>query len=105
TPAWSLKFEYDYMQFADHNVPTPASNVINPATGVATAVVGPNTSTAQEAGHAFKIGLNYHWGMDPREGWRLPTPAPAHPVKAIDKARRRPFGRPVGRARSVGAIG
>jgi opacity protein-like surface antigen len=85
TPAWSLKLEYDYMQFANHGVATPASNVVDPNTGDFDDV-GPSASTAQQAIHAFKIGMNYHWGADPATGWSVPAVAPAYPVKALYKA-------------------
>jgi hypothetical protein len=85
TPAWSLKFEYDYMRLADRSVSTPASNVVDPNTG-ALSGVGPNSSSVQQAIHAFKIGVNYHWGADPGGGWSVPVAAPAYPVKAIYKA-------------------
>jgi opacity protein-like surface antigen len=86
TPAWSLKLEYDYMQFANHGIATPAStNVLDVDAGIL-GTVGPSTSTAQQTIHAFKIGMNYHWGADPGGGWSVPVAAPAYPVKAIYKA-------------------
>ena len=85
TPAWSLKFEYDYLRFAKHDVATPTSIVVSPA-GVLTAVVGPNTTSITQDAHVFKVGLNYKVGADPWEVWPVAPAYPAYPVKGAYKA-------------------
>lgn len=68
TPAWSLKVEYDYRQFADVTMATPATVTTTDA-GVSTPVPTSNTSLRQSM-HAVKLGLNYHFGADARAAWR-----------------------------------
>ncbi|MCA6109570.1 outer membrane beta-barrel protein [Bradyrhizobium cenepequi] len=80
TPAWSVKFEYDYLHFGDRNVTTPQSNVIDPVTGDVTDVVARATSNIRQDAHVLKAGLNYKWGSDPRAVW--PSVSPTYPVKA-----------------------
>jgi opacity protein-like surface antigen/outer membrane protease len=90
TPAWSLKFEYDYMDF--HNlgsigispsivaIPSPIVTANIPALFF----VAPGaTSTVKENLQVFKMGLNYHFGHDPwAPGWDEAAPRPSYPVKA-----------------------
>lgn len=78
TPAWSLKFEYDYLRFADNDVTTPASVVINPADGSVVSAIARATSTIRQDAQVIKVGLNYRWGEDPGMGW--PVAAAAYPV-------------------------
>jgi hypothetical protein len=66
TPAWSVKFEYDYLQFGNRDVTTPRSNVIDPLTGDVTDVVARVTSNVRQDAHVLKAGLNYKWGSDRR---------------------------------------
>ena len=62
TPAWSWKLEYNYMNFADFNVTSPTSIIVNPATGAF--VVGPALQTSvHEQFHVVKLGVNYHFGQ------------------------------------------
>lgn len=79
TPAWSLKLEYDYLQFGGVNIDTPASQTVTSG-GVATAIPG-NVSSVTQHIHLAKIGLNYRWGADPWKGWDSVI-SPALPVKA-----------------------
>ncbi len=79
TPAWSVKLEYDYLQFGGANVATPASQTVA-LDGTTTDIAG-NVSRAKQDIHAVKVGLNYRWGADPWARWDSSAP-PAFPVKA-----------------------
>jgi opacity protein-like surface antigen len=78
TPAWSIRFEYDYLNFGHQgSVAIPASLLgpvaINP---LAFAVVPAATSNVSSDVHMFKLGLNYKFGQDPwAPGWGAPVPA------------------------------
>ncbi|WP_065755954.1 outer membrane beta-barrel protein [Bradyrhizobium paxllaeri] len=61
TPAWSVKFEYDYMGFGGPHLETPPTMQFPPL-----AVILGNTSSLSSSYHIGKIGLNYHFGADPR---------------------------------------
>jgi len=52
TPAWSVKAEHNYLHFGGPSVATPPT-VQNPA-------------VRSSSGEHKKIGLNYHFGGDPR---------------------------------------
>lgn len=71
SPAWSVKFEYDYLDFANASLTTPATFTTTPA-GVATAVPSATASVRQYM-HELKIGLNYRIGTDPRAQWDAPS--------------------------------
>jgi opacity protein-like surface antigen len=77
TPAWSIRFEYDYLNFGRQgSVPIPASLfgpvAINPLTF---ALVPAATSNVSSDVHMFKLGLNYKLGEDPgAPGWGAPVP-------------------------------
>lgn len=78
SPAWSVKLEYDYLDFGNATLATPATFSTTPA-GIATAVPA-NTASVRQSLHEFKIGLNYKIGADPRQQWRssaTPFGAPA----------------------------
>ena len=64
TTNWSVKFEYDYMQFDSHNVDVPfnASATIN-GTRFGPVPFNINMNLA-DAVHTVKVGANYHfnWG-------------------------------------------
>ncbi|MEH2509178.1 opacity protein-like surface antigen [Nitrobacteraceae bacterium AZCC 1564] len=79
TPAWSLMLEYNYAQFGDVNIATPASQTVTSG-GAATPIPG-NVSSATQHIHLAKVGLNYRWGEDPMAGWGNVV-SPALPVKA-----------------------
>jgi opacity protein-like surface antigen len=80
TPAWSVKFEYDYAGFDGETVatppglvqPTPGVNLYNFTSAGTTRV----TQNFQEA----NVGLNYKFGMNPSAQWD--TASPVFPVKA-----------------------
>lgn len=67
SPAWSLKLEYDYSQFADATLTTPATFTTTPA-GLATAVA-PSSASIRQSMHAVKIGLNYHFDRSIYAQW------------------------------------
>lgn len=70
TPAWSVKFEYDYLAFGSSSVPTPPSFVQtappDPNSYVPTA--GLSAGVRQHL-HVVKLGANYRFGTDPWAGW------------------------------------
>ena len=65
TPAWSLKFEYDYLRFADKDVTTPASVVINPADGSVVSAIARATSTIRQDDGAWTPGWAGPWRRRP----------------------------------------
>jgi opacity protein-like surface antigen/outer membrane protease len=75
TPAWSVKFEYDYLNFGHQgSVVLPASIFFNPGTG---ALAFPPAATANVSSdvHMFKLGFNYKLGQDPwAAGWGAAVP-------------------------------
>ncbi|WOH63680.1 outer membrane beta-barrel protein [Bradyrhizobium sp. BWA-3-5] len=85
TPAWSVKFEYDYMRFAGPGVATPPTVQFPPY-----AIVPANTSSLSSNYHVGKVGLNYHFGADPTAPER--SDPPLYPTGATAKAA--PFAYP-----------
>lgn len=75
TPAWSLKFEYDYLGFAGSNIATGPS-VIYPPLGFPAGSI----TSMTESFHVMKLGLNYRIGGDPKAQWG--SASPSFPVKA-----------------------
>lgn len=71
SPAWSVKLEYDYLDFGSATITTPSTFSTTRA-GVATAVPA-NTASVSQSLHEVKIGLNYRFGADPRQRWSTPT--------------------------------
>jgi opacity protein-like surface antigen/outer membrane protease len=69
TPAWSVKFEYDYMNFGHHgDVTLPASWFGPVAQQGNTFFFDPRAAAASKVSsdaHVFKLGLNYKIGEDP----------------------------------------
>ncbi|XIA67584.1 outer membrane protein [Bradyrhizobium sp. TZ2] len=61
TPAWSVKAEYDYLHFGGPSVATPPTGQFPPL-----ATVPANTTSLSSNYHVGKVGLNYHFGADPR---------------------------------------
>ena len=59
TPRWSVKAEYNYLDFGDTSIAYPAST-----TGYlqSTAIVPAGTTKISEQEHLFKVGVNYHVG-------------------------------------------
>lgn len=58
TPAWSVKFEYDYMNFGGTRLATPPTVQFPPL-----AIIPASTSSLSSSYHVGKVGVNYHfWG-------------------------------------------
>jgi opacity protein-like surface antigen len=57
TGNWSLKAEYDFLDFGDVRVASPLSVALVPPF-----IIFPNTTTTSQNIHEFKIGLNYKLG-------------------------------------------
>jgi opacity protein-like surface antigen len=72
TPAWSLRLEYDYANFGDLSVVTPASLLLIglPATFLQTTG---GTSSVSQSMHTFKLGLNLKLGEDLHAQWEPPA--------------------------------
>ena len=81
TPAWSVKLEYDYLNFGNTNVANLGSVSFVPTTPHF--IVGtspPGTSNVSQTIQQLKLGLNYKFGADPRaQGWN----DPAYATKAV----------------------
>lgn len=75
SPAWSVKLEYDYLNFGTRDVATPyaAGNPFGTAP----------TTTISEHAHQVKLGLNYRFGPD-AENW--PASSAATPMNAAISA-------------------
>jgi opacity protein-like surface antigen len=70
TPAWSLKLEYDYMDFGTGKVATPATFLqAIPGVNAYFAIPG-GTTDARQTVHAVKLGVNARLGEDWRAVWR-----------------------------------
>ncbi len=59
TPRWSVKAEYNYLDFGDTTIAYPASTLGIPPTS---ATVAAATTKIDEQEHLFKVGVNYHFG-------------------------------------------
>ena len=82
TPAWSLKLEYNYLNFGSVNVATPISIfIVDPVLRTFVVVPG-NSARVKEDFHVVKLGLNYKFGMDPRTPWEAGPAGVPYPVKA-----------------------
>jgi opacity protein-like surface antigen len=57
TPRWSVKAEYNYLDFGDTSIAYPAST-----SGFPTSPVAAGTTKISEQEHLFKVGVNYHVG-------------------------------------------
>lgn len=69
TPAWSVKLEYDYAQFGNSGMPTPASFVqVLPPFNAYAPTSGGITNVGQSL-HTVKLGLNYRIGEDLHATW------------------------------------
>jgi opacity protein-like surface antigen len=74
TPAWSIKAEYDFLDFGSRNVANIGNVAFTPVFLVTTATP-PGTSAMSQNIQEVKLGLNYKWGADPSApAWR---PAPS----------------------------
>jgi opacity protein-like surface antigen len=79
TPAWSIKAEYDFLDFGSRNVANIGNVAFTPVFLVTTATP-PGTSAMSQNIQEVKLGLNYKWGADPSApGWRTGPAAYALP--------------------------
>ncbi len=61
TPRWSVKAEYNYLDFGDNTIAYPASTLGTP-TPLTLTTVPAGTTKIGEQEHVFKVGVNYHVG-------------------------------------------
>lgn len=80
-PAWSLRFEYDWLGFGGSRVATPASPAFAPPPAFQFSA-GPGASSVSQSLHMVKLGLNYRFGMAGGGGW----PAAASSESTTPKA-------------------
>ena len=72
TPAWSVKVEYDYLNFGKFSIVDPPSATVvqaGPNTGHVGILTPPTAAGADQNVHVMKLGLNYKWGADPFATW------------------------------------
>jgi opacity protein-like surface antigen len=83
TPAWSVKFEYDYMNFQNlGNIAISPSVFFNPFTGFLAAIPSANSGVKENL-QIFKVGLNRHFDYGEQARWREPAPSLSrYPLKA-----------------------
>jgi outer membrane protease len=75
TPAWSVRFEYDYLNFGHHgDVTLPASTFGPVNNSFLFNAVGGATSKVSSDAHVFKLGFNYKIGEDPWSTFGAPAP-------------------------------
>jgi opacity protein-like surface antigen/outer membrane protease len=74
TPAWSLRLEYDYANFGDISVATPASflQVLPPSSFGYLPTAGGTTSVGQSV-QTVKVGINLKLGEDIHAQWEPPA--------------------------------
>ncbi len=63
SPAWSVKFEYDYIGLDDRNIATPPSILMSPFFDLTE--VPSRTASIDQHQQMVKVGLNYRLGTDP----------------------------------------
>ena len=69
TPAWSLNVEYDYLHFGGPSVATASTVQLSPP-----AILAANTTSLSSNYHIGRVGLNYHFGVDPEAAPRSDAP-------------------------------
>jgi outer membrane protease len=76
TPAWSIRFEYDYLNFGHQGSVLIPESVSFPFENNHTFLTVPAaTSNVSADVHMFKLGLNYKLGQDPwAPGWGAAVP-------------------------------
>lgn len=79
-PAWSVKLEYDYLDFGSRDLAASATFSTTPG-GVTTAVPG-RMASVDQTNHLVKVGLNYRFGADPHAGWADDAVVPVAPRPA-----------------------
>ena len=60
TPLWSVKAEYNYLDFGSTNATFPRGMYV-PASGLGY-ITGGGTTNINDQAHVFKVGVNYHFG-------------------------------------------
>jgi opacity protein-like surface antigen len=61
TPAWSMKFEYDYLALGSHDVANLGSAAFDPFTGSLLSAAAPGRSSVTQSINTVKMGVNYRW--------------------------------------------
>ncbi|MBX9942443.1 MAG: outer membrane beta-barrel protein [Reyranella sp.] len=61
TPAWSLKFQYDYLRFSGMSLATPQTNTVT-AGGTVNNLPSSGPAGVALDMHTFKVGLNFRFG-------------------------------------------
>jgi len=80
TPAWSLRLEYDYLQFGSFGVATPPGAAL---VGRRFFETPPTTTHVTQNVQQVKLGVNYKFNADPWARWDAQPAGPAsYPVKA-----------------------
>ncbi|MEX6506112.1 outer membrane beta-barrel protein [Jiella sp. M17.18] len=74
-PAWSVKFEYDYLGIGDAGLASPESYLTAPDGSLF--LVPSAGAKVDQSLNLFKVGLNYRFGADPRARWDAAPAAPA----------------------------
>ncbi|WP_439402418.1 outer membrane beta-barrel protein [Bradyrhizobium sp. DASA03068] len=69
TPAWSVNVEYEYLHFAGPSVATASTVQLSPP-----AILPANTTSLSSNYHFGRVGLNYHFGVDPETAPRPNAP-------------------------------
>ncbi len=86
TPAWSVKFEYDYIGLGGETVATP-QGLVQPIPGVNGYNFTPaGTTRVTQNFQEVNLGLNYKFGMDPSARWDCASSAFAAKAPVIDGA-------------------
>ncbi len=81
TPAWSVKFEYDYLDYGSGNLATAGTVAVTPAGAF---VLIPATGTSvDQTNNVVKLALNYKLGADPHADWPGTYDLPRHSHPAL----------------------
>lgn len=81
TPAWSLRLEYDFLQFGSFGVATPPGAILEPG-GRFLGLTPPTTTHVSQNVQELKLGVNYRFNADPWASWNAAADAAPYPVKA-----------------------
>jgi opacity protein-like surface antigen len=77
TPAWSMKFEYDYLALGSQNVANLGSATFDPSTASLLSATAPGTSSLTQSLQAVKMGVNYRWNGDAQFAYAAEPAPPA----------------------------
>jgi opacity protein-like surface antigen len=61
TPAWSVKFEYDYLALGSRDLSNLGSATFDPNTGLLLSASPPGSSGVTQNVQSMKMGVNYKW--------------------------------------------